>query len=102
MKVKLSHIPYLGREVAVMVRIRVKLFAVFADAVGAKELVISLSKEKVKAKDILEYIRSKYPKFRESEKVVPVLMLVNGVNVLPDNEVKEGDEVSLLPPASGG
>ena len=85
-----------------MVRIRVKLFAVFADAVGAEELVISLSKEKAKVKDVLEYIRSKYPKFREIEEDVPVLMLVNGVNVLQDSEVKEGDEVSLLPPASGG
>jgi len=85
-----------------MVRVRVKLFAVLADAVGAKELVIDLNKEKARVKDILDYVRSKYPRFREVEKDVPILMLVNGVNVLPDSEVKEGDEVSLLPPVSGG
>ncbi len=85
-----------------MVKVRVKLFAVLADAVGTKELVIDLSKEKVKVRDVLDYIRSRYPKFREVEKNVPILMLVNGINVLPDNEVKDGDEVSFLPPVSGG
>jgi len=85
-----------------MVKVKVKLFAVFADAVGTKELVIDLSGKKVKVKDVLEYIRSKYPKFREVEENVPILMLVNGINVLPDDEVKDRDEVSFLPPVSGG
>jgi len=85
-----------------MVRVRVKFFAVFADAVGTNELVVELGKDRASVKDVIEYIRSKYPKFREVEKEVPLITLVNGVNVVPDNEVREGDEVSLLPPVSGG
>ncbi len=85
-----------------MIKVRVKFFAVLTDVVGAKELAVEINKEKATVKEILEYIRNRYPKFKEIEKDIPILTLVNGVNVLLDEEVKNGDEVSLLPPVSGG
>ena len=80
-------------------KIKVKLFAAFRDIVGAKEEDLEL-KEGSTVQSLLEdYIR-RFPKmgrFREH-----IILSVNKEYGASGRLLKDGDEVSFLPPVSGG
>lgn len=80
-------------------RIRVKLFASFRDIVGTKEEDITLP-EGTTVQQLLERYIDRFPqmaKFREH-----IILSVNRDYGAPARVLKEGDEVSFLPPVSGG
>ncbi len=80
-------------------RIKVKLFAAFRDIVGTKEEDITLP-EGTSVQQLLDNYIARYPqmaKFREH-----IILSVNKDYGAPSRELKDGDEVSFLPPVSGG
>ncbi len=80
-------------------KIKVKLFASFRDIVGAKEEVIEIE-EGITVRDLLEKYIVRFPdmaKFREH-----IVLSVNREYGAPSKTLMEGDEVSFLPPVSGG
>ncbi len=80
-------------------KIKVKLFASFREIVGAKEEDISIP-EGTTVQQLLENYIIRFPqmaKFREH-----IILSVNKDYGAPTRVLKEGDEVSFLPPVSGG
>jgi len=80
-------------------RIKVKLFAVFRDIVGTKEEELSVEPGTT-VQMLLEQYISRFPqmaKFREH-----IVLSVNREYGPGGRALKEGDEVSFLPPVSGG
>lgn len=80
-------------------KIRVKLFSAFREIVGTKEEDLDLP-EGVTVKGLLdEYVR-RFPaldRYREH-----IILSVNREYGAPARVLREGDEVSFLPPVSGG
>lgn len=77
-------------------RIRVKFFSLLRDATGVKEATVEL-RDGADVSELLDYLYAKWPKLREEDDII---VLVNGK---PSSTVlKEGDEVALIPPVSGG
>lgn len=80
-------------------RIKVKLFASFRDIVGAKEEDLTLP-DGTTVQGLLEHYISRFPqmaKFREH-----IILSVNKDYGAPARVLRDGDEVSFLPPVSGG
>ena len=80
-------------------RVHVLLFAALREAVGAKELFLELEAGASVA-DVLTALESDHPvlgKFRGR-----VLVSVNREHRSTDAPLKDGDEVAILPPVSGG
>ncbi len=82
-------------------KVRVSYVALVADVVGKHEEVIDVE-DRITLGELLNYIMSKYPKLKELNKEVKITAVVNSVSTELDKVLKEGDEVVLLPPASGG
>jgi molybdopterin converting factor subunit 1 len=81
------------------VKIKVKLFAAFRDIVGAKEEELDVPEGATVQTLLEEYIR-RFPqmsRFREH-----VILSVNKEYGAPSKLLRDGDEVSFLPPVSGG
>lgn len=80
-------------------RVKVKLFAVFRDIVGAKEEDLDIDPDTT-VQQLLEQYISRFPqmdRFRDH-----IILSVNRDYGSPQRKIKEGDEVSFLPPVSGG
>ncbi|MEM1663329.1 MAG: MoaD family protein [Pyrobaculum sp.] len=80
-------------------RIVVKYFSAMRDITGRQYEEVSFS-ESIKLSEFLQWFFDKYPKarvFREE-----LLVLVNGRAVSEDYVVKDGDEIAIMPPVSGG
>ncbi len=80
-------------------RIRVKLYASFREIVGAKEEDLEFQEGTTVQTLLEDYIR-RFPKmarFREH-----IILSVNKEYGPPGKVLKDGDEVSFLPPVSGG
>ena len=80
-------------------RIKVKLFASFREIVGTKEEDLEL-REGTTVQQLLEEYIGRFPqmaKFREH-----IILSVNKEYGAPARILKNGDEVSFLPPVSGG
>jgi len=80
-------------------RVKVKLFAVFRDIVGVKEEDLEVGADTT-VQQLLEQYISRFPqmdRFRDH-----IIMSVNRDYGSPLRKLKEGDEVSFLPPVSGG
>ncbi|MCC6042775.1 MAG: MoaD/ThiS family protein [Candidatus Verstraetearchaeota archaeon] len=92
-------------------KVKVKFFALLREAAGTKELEEELE-EGATVRGLLERLGDKLPKrFRElvfegREVSRNVIILVNrrGIRELDglETKLKDGDEVALLPPVSGG
>ncbi len=80
-------------------KVRVKLFAVFRDIVGSKEETIDVE-DGMTVQGLLESYIYKFPqmaKFRDH-----IILSVNKEYGPLKKELKDGDEVTFLPPVSGG
>ncbi|HAC65130.1 MAG TPA: molybdopterin synthase sulfur carrier subunit [Cyanothece sp. UBA12306] len=79
--------------------ITVKLFAAYQEAYGLPELNLKLSQTKT-VKAVLEDLIAEHPELKKWQDVTRF-----GVNfhfVDPDTLLKDGDELVLIPPVSGG
>lgn len=80
-------------------KIKVKLFAAFREIVGAKEEELDMPQGTTVGGLLDNYIR-RFPqmaRYREH-----IILSVNKEYGPPGKVIKEGDEVSFLPPVSGG
>jgi molybdopterin converting factor subunit 1 len=80
-------------------KIKLKLFAFFRQALGTSELQYVL-REGATAKDLLDEIVRKHPSLEKSRD--HVVVTVNKQAVHFDSVLHDGDEVAILPPVSGG
>lgn len=80
-------------------RVKVKLYAAFRDIVGLKEEDLELQNGSTVQNLLDDYVR-RFPKlsrYREH-----IILSVNKEYGAPSRTLREGDEVSFLPPVSGG
>jgi molybdopterin converting factor subunit 1 len=80
------------------VRIRVRLFASYAEAVGRDEIAIELPAG-ARLADALQAVRASVGTTRLPP--MPLLAL-NLRYAKPDSPLSDGDEVALIPPVAGG
>jgi len=81
------------------IQITVKLFAVYQETYQQSELTLELPADSP-VKEVLEQIIKSHPALEKWRSLTRF-----GVNlqfVSPDTPLKEGDEVVLIPPVSGG
>jgi molybdopterin synthase sulfur carrier subunit len=86
-------VPDTARQICV----RVRLFAAYREAVGARELEIPLHAASTLA-DLTELLAARIPSLRTTRGLVAL----NQTYVTTDVELHDGDEVAFIPPVSGG
>ena len=79
-------------------RICVRFFALYKELVGLDEEEYTL-KSSSQIEDLINLVVEKHECLKE---VKGMLVAINNVFVKPDTALKDGDEVALLPPVSGG
>jgi molybdopterin converting factor subunit 1 len=77
---------------------RIKAFGISKEIVGGKLIEIEVADGKT-ALEIKAYLFSKYPAL---EKLKSVYVAVNNEYAEDSLIIKEGDEIALIPPVSGG
>src|SRR5512136_2854803 len=80
--------------------IKVKLFAFLKDKAGTAELAVSDRPATVR--ELLAVIGRARPALKEALECGRILTAVNQEFVQPDAPLKDGDEVAIMPPFSGG
>jgi molybdopterin converting factor subunit 1 len=82
-----------------LITVKIKLFAIYQEIYKQKEITLSIP-EKSQVKDILNIIIGQKPPLAKWENITK--LAVNLEFVPPDFQVKDGDEIALIPPVSGG
>jgi len=80
-------------------KVRLLLFAVLKDIVGAAERTMSLPQGS-RAIDVWEALRNDHDGLRHYK--VPPMTAVNQTYVSADTTLHDGDEVAFIPPVAGG
>jgi molybdopterin converting factor subunit 1 len=80
--------------------ITVKLFAIVKDRVGRDELKMNVTNGTVA--DLLKQVAQEYPALSDVLAPGRIVVSVNHEFVKQDTFVRDGDEVALMPPFSGG
>jgi len=80
-------------------RLRVRLFATYREIVGERQLAWA-ARDGIRLRELLDGILVRYPRLAAHRDTM--LLAVNHAVANPDVVLKEGDEVALLPPVSGG
>ena len=82
-----------------MIKVKIKLFAVYQEAFDTSELVLDTPGQTT-VSSVLDSLIEQQPQLEQWKKVTRF-----GVNlkfVEPETILKDGDEVVLIPPVSGG
>ena len=82
-----------------MGKARVRLFARLSELAGARETEVELG-EGLTVGDVFEALAREYPALAGLRG--SVMYALNAEYVSPDQPVRAGDEVALIPPVSGG
>jgi molybdopterin converting factor subunit 1 len=77
--------------------ITVKLFGIAKDIIGSSTL--NIEHELGTVEDLLIYLKSEYPKFKE---LTSLLVAINDEYANNTAIINNEDEVALIPPVSGG
>lgn len=78
--------------------ITVKLFALGRDLVGKNELPLPLP-DGATVQTALDYLNREYPKFRQ---LTTYMVAVNMEYADRSQQLRDGDEIAIIPPVSGG
>jgi molybdopterin converting factor subunit 1 len=81
------------------VKVKVKFFASYREALGKDELELDLEEHST-VSDLIESLRQGYPKL--GNLLETLVVSVNLEYSSYETVLKKGDEVALLPPVSGG
>ena len=79
-------------------KVSVRFFAALRDETGLERQDVELE-EGSGVRDLLMALRKAYPALRGADRL---LFAVNGVRSTPDQRLREGDIIVLIPPVSGG
>ena len=83
-------------------KVRVKYFARYREALGLSEEIIEFE-QSVNVAEILSLIRSRGGKWQHCfDSGAEVLSAINHEIVSAENDVKDGDELAIYPPVTGG
>ncbi len=77
----------------------VKLFAILRERAGTGQIALSLP-ERATVADALRQLQERYPGLLLD--AASTMIAVNMEYVAEDHSLKDGDEVALIPPVSGG
>ena len=77
--------------------LRIKLFAGIKQKIGKDEIIINADRE-IKVRELISIIKEQYPEIKE----LNFFVSVNHEFADEEKVIKEGDEIALLPPVSGG
>ena len=80
-------------------QVTVRLFATYREVAGSKELKVQLAAGAT-VRSLLDAIYTKHPRLKGFEETM--LLAVNHEFVDAASTLREGDEVALMPPVSGG
>ncbi len=80
-------------------KVLVKFFASARDTVGEKDLKMEIKKNS-KVEDVMENLFEEYPDLQEMED--HLLISVNKDRTGKDEILKDGDEIAVMPPVTGG
>lgn len=80
-------------------KIKVKFFASYREALGKDQIDVE-TEEETNISGLLNIIKRDHPEL--GNLIEPVIVSVNREYASYDTIIKEGDEVALLPPVSGG
>jgi len=80
-------------------KVLVKFFASARDIVGKKDLKMEIEKN-CRVKDVMENIFKEYPELKKLED--QLLISVNKDRTAKDEILKDGDEIAVMPPVTGG
>jgi molybdopterin synthase catalytic subunit len=80
-------------------QVTVRLFATYREIVGSKELEVRLS-DGATLRALLDALYTDHPRLKGYEETM--LLAVNHEFAEPAARLREGDEVALMPPVSGG
>jgi molybdopterin converting factor subunit 1 len=80
--------------------VTIKLFAILKDRVGRDEVKIKAANGTVA--DLLQQVSREYPALSDILAPGRIVVSVNQEFVKQDAPVRDGDEVALMPPFSGG
>jgi molybdopterin converting factor small subunit len=78
--------------------IKVVLFGMLADRAGRREIMLEAPEGERKLSDIVEEVKKSYLKGASG----PLIFAVNECQADPETNVKDGDEVAIMPPFAGG
>jgi len=78
---------------------KVKFFAALREMLGASQLTLELADGQTVG-DLYRELCDRFPRLTEYGSLL--LYSVNAEYVSPDHALKDGDEVALIPPVSGG
>lgn len=82
-----------------MIRVKLRFFGILRELANCQETEIQL-KENTTVGDLVVSISERFPNLRQHLKVVS--FAVDNEYAARDTVLKNGDEVALLPPISGG
>ena len=82
-----------------VMKIKVKFFASYKEAVGTDEMDLEME-DGSEVSQLLEAVKTIHPTI--GEMMEPLIVSVNKEYATFDKVLKDGDEVALLPPVSGG
>jgi molybdopterin converting factor subunit 1 len=80
-------------------RAKVRFFASLADAAGTRETDVEVG-EGLSAAETLRLLCQRFPDL--SDHAGSLMYAVNAEYVSPDHPLRDGDELALIPPVSGG
>ncbi len=81
------------------VEVLVKFFASARDAVGKKNLEMKIERGS-RVRDIMESLFNDHPELKDMED--QLLISVNKDRTGKEEELKDGDEIAVMPPVTGG
>lgn len=81
--------------------ITVRLFAIYKEKAKVDKIEIVLE-ESIAVRDLLGIVKERIPSIKDLVIEGKGMVAVNHEVAKPDTIVKDGDEVALIPPVSGG
>ncbi len=81
--------------------VTIKLFAVYRERAKTDSIKIDIERD-MPVKDVLEIVKEKVPSIKDLIIKGKGMIAVNQDIARLDTIVKDGDEVALIPPVSGG
>ena len=82
-----------------MIKVRAEFYSRLKEIVDASVLVLSLP-EKATVNDLFEQLQKRYPELRGFQR--SVLFGIGVEFVARNHELKDGDNIAIMPPVQGG